>query len=149
LYINAARRLNNLHDVEDLAKAKALAGLFKKVINSEVPPEFQTFISQIYLVSLENDLEDQTKLRPLGVPSAIRRIAGILVLHEYAPTFADYLLPFNYAIGGGGGVDVVIKSIQLAVDQYIIEPEQNGDLPSRSLVSLDIKNMFNAVSSLT
>jgi hypothetical protein len=41
---------------------------------------------------------------------------------------------------------VVIKTIQLAVDQYIIEPEQNGDLPSRSLMSLDIRNMFNAVS---
>jgi hypothetical protein len=36
---------------------------------------------------------------------------------------------------------------QLAVDQYITEPEQNDDLSSQSLVSLDIKNMFNAVSS--
>ena len=63
------------------------------------------------------------------------------------PTFDEYLLlPFNNAIGVGGGVNVVIKTIQLAVDQYIIEPEQNGDLPSRSLVSLDIRNMFNAVS---
>jgi hypothetical protein len=41
---------------------------------------------------------------------------------------------------------VIIKTVQLAVDQYIIEPEQNGDLPSRGLVSLDIRNMFNAVS---
>lgn len=62
------------------------------------------------------------------------------------PTFAEYLLPFNYAIGIGGGVDVVIKTIQLAVDQYIIELEQNGGLPSRSLMSLYIRNMFNAVS---
>lgn len=80
--------------------------------------------------------------RPFDVLPA----SGILVLNEYAPTFAEYLLPFNYAIGVGGGVDVVIKTIQLAVDQYIIEPEKNGDLPSRSLVSLDIRNMFNAVS---
>jgi hypothetical protein len=123
-----------------------LAGFFNKVINGEVPPQFQTFICQTYLIALEKDPDNKTKLRPLGVPSVIRRIAGILVLHEYAPTFAEYLLPFNYAIGVGGGVDVVIKTIQLAVYQYIIEPENNGDLPSCSLVSLDIRNMFNAVS---
>jgi hypothetical protein len=56
------------------------------------------------------------------------------------------LLPFNFAIGVNGRVDIIIKTIQLAVDQYIIEPEQNGNLPSRGLVSLDIRNMFNAVS---
>jgi hypothetical protein len=60
--------------------------------------------------------------------------------------FAEYLLPYNYAIGVNGGIDLVIKSVQLAVDQYIIEPENNGNLPSRVLVSLDIRNMFNAVS---
>jgi hypothetical protein len=60
--------------------------------------------------------------------------------------FAEYLLPYNYAIGVNGGIDLVIKSVQLAVDQYIIEPENNGNLPLRALVSLDIRNMFNAVS---
>ena len=65
-------------------------------------------------------------------------------IDEYAPTFAEHLLPFNFTIGVSGGVDVIIKTVQLAVDQYIIEPEQNGDLPSRGLVSLDIRNMFNA-----
>ena len=37
-------------------------------------------------------------------------------------------------------------SIRLGVDKYISEPEQNGSTPSRSLVSLDITNMFNSVS---
>jgi hypothetical protein len=145
LYINAARRLN-LNNNQDYIKAQALAGFFNKVINGDVPHEFETFIRQTYLVALEKDPDDKTKLRPLGVPSAIRRISGILILKEYAPTFAEYLLPYNYAIGVNGGIDLVIKSIQLAVDRYIIEPENNGDLPSRALVSLDIRNMFNAVS---
>jgi hypothetical protein len=56
------------------------------------------------------------------------------------------LLPFNFAVGVGGGCDVIIKTLQLAVDKYIVEQEKNNDLPTRSLVSLDIKNMFNAVS---
>jgi hypothetical protein len=54
------------------------------------------------------------------IPSAIRRIAGVLVLDKYAPTFAEHLLPFNFAIGVNGGVDIIIKTVQLAVDQYII-----------------------------
>jgi hypothetical protein len=74
------------------------------------------------------------------------RIAGILILNEYAPTFADYLLPYNYAIGVNGGIDLIIKTIQLATDKYIIDLENNAKLPTRALVSLDIKNMFNAVS---
>ncbi len=41
---------------------------------------------------------------------------------------------------------MVIKTIQLTVEQYIIRLEQNGGLPSRRLVSLYIRNMFNAVS---
>jgi hypothetical protein len=45
-----------------------------------------------------------------------------------------------------GGIDLIIKTIQLATDKYIIDPENNGELPTRALVSLDIKNMFNAVS---
>jgi hypothetical protein len=145
LYINAARCLN-LNNSQDYAKAQSLAGFFNKVINGDVPAAFQTFIRQTYLVALEKDPDDKTKLRPLGVPSAIRRISGILILKEYAPTFAEYLLPYNYAIGVNGGIDLVIKSVQIAVDRYIIEPENNGNLPSRALVSLDIRNMFNAVS---
>jgi hypothetical protein len=145
LYINAARHIN-LSNPKDFEKANALAGFFNKVINGDVPSQFQTFIRQTYLVALEKEPDDKTKLRPLGVPSAIRRIAGILILNEYAPTFADYLLPYNYAIGVNGGIDLIIKTIQLATDKYIIDPENNGELPTRALVSLDIKNMFNAVS---
>lgn len=41
---------------------------------------------------------------------------------------------------------MIVKTIQLAVDKYIIDKEQNGELPSCLLVSLDIRNMFNTVS---
>jgi len=67
LYINAARRLN-LSNNQDYIKAQALAGFFNKVVNGDVPQEFQTFIRQTYLVALEKDPDDKTKLRPLDVP---------------------------------------------------------------------------------
>ena len=45
-----------------------------------------------------------------------------------------------------GRVDIIIKTVQLVIDKYIIKEEANGELPSRALVSLDIRNMINAVS---
>jgi hypothetical protein len=68
------------------------------------------------------------------------------VLSEYSASFAEHLLPFNFAVGIGGRCDIIIKTLQLAVDKYITEKENDKDLPSRCLVSLDIRNMFNAVS---
>ena len=89
-----------------MRQARALAGFFNRVINSEVPAQFQTFLRQTYLVALEKDPKDKTTLRPLGVPSAIGHISAIILLQEYSPIFAEHLLPFNYAIGviaeGGG-----------------------------------------------
>lgn len=75
LYNNARRRLN-LNEKQDQEKADALAGFFSKVINGEVPDKFKQFIRQTYLVALEKDPDDKSKLRPHGVTSAIRRITG-------------------------------------------------------------------------
>eukprot|EP00956_Cyclotella_meneghiniana_P032064 scaffold86358_cov47-Cyclotella_meneghiniana.AAC.5 len=145
LYIKTARRLN-LDKEEDLIKARRLAKLFSNVANGHLPPKFQAALRRTYLVALEKDPDDKLKLRPLGVPSAIRRIATAAVLTEYSSVLADHLLPYNFAIGVSGGCDVIIKSMQLGVDKYITERESNGDLPTRSLVSLDLINMFNAIS---
>eukprot|EP00956_Cyclotella_meneghiniana_P012275 scaffold17443_cov38-Cyclotella_meneghiniana.AAC.6 len=147
IYIKSAKFIKLAHE-DGQAQGKALAQFFSKVTNGEVPEKFKLFLRQTYLVALEKDPDDKTKLRPLGVPSAIRRISSILILSEYSPTLAEYLLPFNYAVGVSGGVDFIIKNIQLGlgVDKYITQKENQNELPTRALVSLDIKNMFNAVS---
>lgn len=75
IYIKAARRLD-ISNPDHTWQAKALAGFFNHVINGEVPEHFQTFLRQTYLIALEKDPEDKTKLLPLGVPSAIRCIAA-------------------------------------------------------------------------
>ena len=145
LYIKTARRLNLSKD-DDLEKARRLAKLFSNVANSDIPKGFQAVLRKTYLVALEKDPDDRLKLRPLGVPSAIRRIATAAVLSEYSSVLAEHLLPYNFAIGVSGGCDVVIKTMQLGVDKYITERESSRQLPTRALVSLDLVNMFNAVS---
>jgi len=109
-------------------------------------PAITDLIRTTYLVALQKDANDLTKLRPLGVPAAIRRITASLIVNKFKSDFAEYLLPFNYAVGISGGVDIITNTIRMGVEKYISTPEENFDLPSRALVSIDIRNMFNAVS---
>ena len=65
---------------------------------------------------------------------------------NYRFQFAEHLLPFNYAIGVNGGISMITNTIRLGVDKFIKEKERNNILPTRVLVSLDIRNMFNKIS---
>ena len=87
-----------------------------------------------------------TKLQPLGIPAAIRRIAAASINFKYKHDFAVYLLPYNYAIGAGGGLDFITTTLRLGLDKYMLQCGNATLLPSRALVSLDIQNMFNAIS---
>ena len=128
------------------ATATTLAKFFTIIANGDVDETIKKYLTTTYFVALQKDLQDITKLRPLGVPSAIRRITAALVINRYKSQFATNLLPYNYAVGINGGVDVITHSIRLGVDKYITKREANNELPTRALVSVDIKNMFNAIS---
>ena len=145
IYIKCAKSIK-LSTQRGKDQATNLATFFSTIANGDVSTGMGKFLRQTYQVALEKDPEDKTKLRPLGVPSAIRRIAAIAILSEYSATFAEHLLPFNFAVGVGGGCDVVAKTIQLGVDKYITTPINKNGIPTRALVSLDIRNMFNAIS---
>ena len=55
--------------------------------------------------------------------------------------FANYLLPFNVAIGVNGGIDLITNTFRIGVEKYITnKEEEDGGLPTRALVSLDIVN---------
>ena len=126
--------------------ASTIAAFFTIVINGNVGPKITKLLRTTYTVALQKDAADLKKLRPLGIPAAIRRIASSLVVGKYRAKFAQYLLPINYAIGVSGGVDIITNTIRLAVEKYISQPEDRGELPTRALISLDIRNMFNDVS---
>ena len=89
---------------------------------------------------------DPTKLRPLGIPSALRQIAARVILHLFCSRFAEYLLSFNYASGVNGGMDFIISTIRLSTENYINKRQDEGLLPTRILLSIAIKNMFNSMS---
>ena len=146
LYVKCARSIDLSKDV-DKQKATRLAAFFSLVANGDVPTKFQRVLRTTYLVALlEKDLDSKLKLRPLGIPSAIHPITTAAILSEYSSVLAENLLPLNFAVGVSGGCDLVVKTIRLGVDKYISQPELAGRLPTRSLVSLDRVNVFNAIS---
>ena len=65
---------------------------------------------------------DTTKLRPLGIPTAIRRLIASHVAHTPRDKFAPPLLPFNYAIGIPNGSDFVVKAMELSIKKFIETP---------------------------
>ena len=99
-----------------------------------------------YLVALQKDSNDLSKLRPLGVQSAIRRITAVLLLMNYRSRFAEHILPFNYAIVVNVSIYMITNTVCLGVDKFIKEEEQNNNLPTQALVSLHIRNIFNEIS---
>ena len=119
------------------------------VFNAVVPTEVEQYFTDTYLFCLYKDPEDLSKLRPLGIPLALRRLVATHVAAYYRQRFAQKLLPINYAIGIDGGMDFVIKTMQLSIEKYIQEPQEdeaNPKLPTRAAVFVDLTNMFNNIS---
>ena len=115
-------------------------------MNGNVPAKIGKILHTTYLEALEKDPDDLSKLWPLDVSSAIRRIAAILFVQSYRASFAQHLLSFNYTIGVNGGINMITAGIQMGMKKYTTAPEEKGNLTSWSLVCLDIKNMFNVTS---
>jgi hypothetical protein len=123
-----------------------ITSFFTRIYNGQIHQLVVPFLTSTYLFCLHKDMDDPSKLRPIGIPTAIRRILASHVAKTFRTDFARHLLPYNYAIGVPNGMDFVVKAIQLQVDRFISQPQLRGDSPSRVLVSLDLKNMFNEIS---
>jgi hypothetical protein len=105
----------------------------------------EAYFTNTYLFCLHKDPNDRSKLRPLGVPTTIRRIITNHVAHSLHSRFASHLLPYNFADGIKDSMDFVIKASQFSVKKHITLPQKAGHAPSRCFVSLDLKNMFNEI----
>ena len=64
-------------------RLETLAEFFTILANGDVSPRIATILRTTYLVALSKDPTDQSKIRPLGIPSAIRRITAIATIHTY------------------------------------------------------------------
>lgn len=105
-------------------RLETLAKFFTIIANGKLPPKIVQILRTTYLVALSKDPNDHTNLRPLGIPSAIRRITAISVIQVNQRRFAQYLLPFNVAIGVNAGIDLITNTFRLGVERYMIYHKQ-------------------------
>jgi hypothetical protein len=120
--------------------------LFNLIYQGNIPQEARHFFTDTYLFCLHKDESDNTKLRPIGIPTAIRRIIASHIAKQWKDKFALYLLPYNFAVGVPNGMDFIIKTMQLSIERFIDQPQRRNQLPTRSAVFVDLTNMFNSVS---
>ena len=146
LFMDSLDVFIRLVNKEDPQVNKSIRILFGRIYNGQIDNRIIPFFTNTYLFCLYKDTSDPTKLRPIRVPTALRRIITNHLARTFRRRFASHLLPYNYAVGVDNGMDFVIKASQLAVEKYITKPQQSGRAPSRCYISLDLKNMFNEIS---
>jgi hypothetical protein len=120
--------------------------IFDLIFQNKLPDKIRHYFTDVYLFCLHKSPTDPTKLRPLGIPTAIRRIIASHVARTLKHKFASHLLPYNYAVGIPDGSSFVVKAMQLSIEKYIDIPQKNGDIPSRAAIFFDLTNQFNSVS---
>jgi hypothetical protein len=120
--------------------------IFDLIFQNKLPPKIQHYFTDVYLFCLHKSPTDPTKLRPLGIPTAIRRIVASHVARTLKSKFASHLLPYNYAVGIPDGSSFVVKAMQLSIEKYIGLPQKNGEIPLRAAIFFDLTNQFNSVS---
>mmetsp|Transcript_18973 Transcript_18973/g.34190 ORF Transcript_18973/g.34190 Transcript_18973/m.34190 type:complete len:1170 (+) Transcript_18973:5063-8572(+) len=123
-----------------------LRRLFNLVFQGLLPPSIAIYFTDAYLFLLHKDPNDPSKLRPIAIPSGMRRITASHIMTSYRQRFAIDMLPLNYAIGVDGGMDFIIKTVQLGIEKHISLPQSRNETPTRAAVFLDLKNMFNNIS---
>ena len=126
--------------------------LLQLVVTAQVPPSIQTLLASNYFLALHKDLSNLEKLRPIGIGTAIRRVAAKTALVHVTEHISPILLKGGqYGIQIPGGVDVVAQTTAAAVRKFITRQNDTKDTtsnqpPTRSLLLLDLTNMFNNVS---
>jgi hypothetical protein len=123
-----------------------LQHIFNLVYQGKIPTRARHFFTDTYLFCLHKDATDSRKLRPIGIPTAIRRIIASHVAQQWKDKFALHLLPYNFAVGIPNGMDFIIKSMQLSIERFIDQPQQNDFTPTRAAIFVNLTNMFNSVS---
>ena len=112
------------------------------ILNNTIPPAIKPLLAASHFMALHKDPDDPTKLRPISMGSALRRISGKYIMTLHSETFARILLPQGqFGIAIKGGLQFIVDSIRTLIHRYISTLN-----PTRILLLLDIINMFNSIS---
>ena len=130
-------------DSEEYPYLETFILFLQLILNNQVPAPVAGHFAANYFMALHKDPDDPTKLRPIGMGSAYRRILGKYIMEHFGSQFAAFLLPVGqFGIALKGGLDLILHMTRANIDRYLNRRQH----PSRLLLLLDITNMFNSCS---
>jgi len=86
----------------------------------------EAYLANKYFFCLHKNENDPSKLGPIGVPTVIRRIIANHVAWTYCYRLAKHLRSHYFAVGIDIRMDFVIKTSQLAINEYNTEMQQGA-----------------------
>jgi hypothetical protein len=117
--------------------------LITVIAHNNIPANVKPFFAAQYVVALHKDPNNLDKIRPIGIGTALRRITAATLMTQYGPDFADILTPHGQlGISISGGLDFICHATQAQLSTFMPDPQHS----TRALLTLDITNMFNAIS---
>jgi len=140
------RSKSPLNNEERFPHIDLLSSLLSLLYMGKIQKEIRDYVSYNESVSFHKDPTNLDAIRPIGIGTAIRRIAAAHAMSATKDEAAQFLSPTQFAIGLSSGIDVITHSIQTHVQRYIERPAQQQSPPTRAILILDLKNMFNQVS---
>ena len=123
--------------------------LFREYITilhaGNVPDDILAPFGSQYFLALHKSVEDDEKLRPIGIGTHARRVLGTMEVYAHAADFAHTLWPFQYGIALSAGMQFLTHAMQALLYKFLPGSSSHTS-SSRALLQLDLRNMFNAVS---
>jgi hypothetical protein len=97
------------------------------ILENHLPPSIQYSFSANYYVAFHKDPDHLTPICPLGIGTALRCLAGSLIMSIFHNEIVQYLLPDGqFGIAVPGGTDFVIHSTQSRIDQFLPKSVKMG-----------------------
>jgi hypothetical protein len=114
----------------------SLAAVVRNVITANLASDLRQLYSYNRLIPLRKSARPEDRdVRPIGISSALRRLAGRTLTLAYSNHWGSILESFNTGTGLRGGQE----SCPHRVRAYL------RDHPGHALLSLDSKNAFNSI----
>jgi len=150
-------------DEERYPNITILRDLLHLLYEGKVPKEVKQYISANESVSFHKDLTNRNNIWPIGIGTAIRRIAATHAMSASKDMACDFLSPNQYAIGLSSGMDMITQTMQTHVSRYLQNsnhnssaPELNSPAPSpntltptRAILILDLKTCSTQLAWLS
>ena len=123
-----------------------LGDLLHLLYSGNLPKEVRQYINANESVSFHKDTTNLQAIRPIGIGTAIRRIAATHAMAATKDSASEILAPNQYAIGLSSGMDIITQTMQTHTSRFLNNHSNHSPIPSRAILILDLQNMFNSVS---